>query len=353
MDLAAFKVRFDGQMAEFLDAALHAFSATLSDPSLAPFVAHTKDLALAGGKRIRPYLAYVMASDSGYPEEEILRCALAWELFHLFALVHDDVMDGGEERHGIPTAHAFLEKQLKKTSPKSEHARVAQGQAILLGDLLLSLAHQSLVGVEERGLIARDRLHVANSIFLRMSREVIAGQMLDLHLTTIPEASFALIARRNHLKTSTYTFIRPMQFGVALADSGKEALQFCEEFGTLVGQAFQLQDDLLDVRGGATGKTSMRDIREGQQTVLTQFVLEHGKPNHKKTLTALLGTDVSAQEEKTLLEVFQESGAFAHVEGLIANALSGAKVLLQDAVISSAACEQLEQVIAVLERRTA
>ncbi len=345
MDLAAFKVRFDGQMAEFLDAALHAFSATLSDPPLAPFIAHTKDLALAGGKRIRPYMAFVMMSDSEYPEAELLRSVLSLELFHLFALIHDDVMDGGEERHGIPTAHMFLAERMGKS-------KAAEGQAILLGDLLLSFAHQAILNIQERGIIARDRLHVAHTIFARMSREVIAGQMLDVDLTTRPVATFADVEKKNFLKTATYTFIRPMQFGVAIAGDSKDTMKFCEDFGALVGQAFQLQDDLLDVRGGDTGKTSMRDIREGQHTTLTQFVFEHGTADQKKELRAHMGKNFSAKEEANLRAIFEESKAFPYVETLITKAYNHASSLLEQAKLSKASHESLNALLGVLAQRT-
>ncbi len=346
MEFAQFKTRFDTHLEEFVASALSAFSATLSDPPLSPFIAHTQELALAGGKRVRPYLAYLMASESGYPEDELLRCVLAWELFHLFALVHDDVMDGGEERHGVPTAHVFLAQQ-------NVPQKVAEGQAILLGDLLLSFAHQTLLNIGERGIIPRDRLHVAHTIFCRMSREVIAGQMLDLDLTTRAPLSLDEIPHRNFLKTSSYTFIRPMQFGVAIDGGSAQQMQFCLDFGTHVGQAFQLQDDLLDVRGGDTGKTGMRDIREGQQTALTQFVFAKGTPAQQKLLRDHLGKNVTKKDEEALRKLFEETGTFAHLEGLIVKSYSAAEALLEQAEISRTSRTQLQALIAMLQGRTA
>ncbi len=346
MDLVTFKQRFDEQLDEFLGSATSAFSAVLMDPTIAPFVAHARSLAMAGGKRIRPYMAYTMMSDSEYPEAELLRSVLSLELFHLFALIHDDVMDGGDERHGIPTAHKLLEERMGK-------GKAAEGQAILLGDLLLSLAHQSILNIQERGLIARDRLHVAHTVFARMSREVIAGQMLDVDLTTRPSATFADIEKKNLLKTATYTFTRPMQYGVAIAGGSKETMKFCEDFGALVGQAFQLQDDLLDVRGGDTGKTPMRDLREGQHTALTQFVFEHGTAAQQKELRAHMGKNFPQKEEAQLRAIFEESKAFPFVETLITKAYNHAADVLEKAELSKASRESLSDLLTVLAKRTA
>ena len=128
MDLVSFKQKFDPYLDEFLTSSIHTCAASITDPLLVAFLTHAKDLTLSAGKRIRPYMAYVLASESTYPEAEILKSVLAWEVFHMFALIHDDVMDGGDTRHGVQTAHVFLEEQLssakrKGTPPKWQRGR--------------------------------------------------------------------------------------------------------------------------------------------------------------------------------------------------------------------------------------
>ena len=165
-------------------------------------------------------------------------------------------------------------------------------------------------------------------------------------------ATFADIEKKNFLKTATYTFTRPMQFGVAIAGGSKATMKFCEEFGALVGQAFQLQDDLLDVRGGDTGKTSMRDIREGQHTALTQFVFEHGTADQQKELRAHMGKNFSQKEEAGLRAIFEESKAYPYVEALITKAYNHTSTTLEQAELSKASRESLNALLVSLAERT-
>ena len=94
---------------------------------------------LAGGKRIRPFLVHLMyTSAGGKHQDELLPYLFAIELFHSFALVHDDIIDQSPFRHNVPTVHAFLETLYSKAKRIGDAKHTSMSQAILVGDLLFS-----------------------------------------------------------------------------------------------------------------------------------------------------------------------------------------------------------------------
>ncbi|MEI7512301.1 MAG: polyprenyl synthetase family protein [Candidatus Uhrbacteria bacterium] len=287
----AFKKRFDRVLARYLDVKVKELRVTTQDPFVLGLVKHTRVLLMAGGKRIRPYLAFLAYQAAGGKDERILDTLVGLEIFHMFALIHDDIMDKGLERHGVATAHAVY----------------GDAQAILLGDLLFGWASE-IVAASKGG-----------EIFSRMVQEVILGQMLDVDAICRKKVSDEFIQDKMRLKTASYTFIRPMQFGVALSHVGAihelPLHEFCENFGLHLGLAFQIQDDLLDltVSSEVLGKPVLNDIREGQKTVFTQYVAK----NTKYDLDSFKGKKVSLKSEKAIRKIFEESGAIEHGKNLM------------------------------------
>ena len=257
----------EGTLADFLAAQIAALDAT--DPALGGLARTTRDLVLAGGKRLRPTFAYWgWRAVSGDPVEPVLPALAALELMHTFALVHDDVMDESATRRGRPTAHRTFERQ--------HGARFGESAAILVGDLCLVWADQLLA----RTPMPTATLFAVRARYDRMRVEAVAGQYLDVLGENDPgqwSIDRALLVAR--LKTASYTVQRPLQYGLALAGPASPAVDDAfERYGALVGEAFQLRDDLLGVFGdpAVTGKPAGDDLRSRKPTTLLLLARQLG-----------------------------------------------------------------------------
>lgn len=157
------------------------------------------------GKRVRPYLIFLLANESTSLSPDQLRAVcIAHELVHTFALIHDDVMDQGITRHRSPTYHLAIQKMHAYTD-----LQPAMSQAILVGDLVLARATQIFTQT-----ITDPQAH---DIFFRMLDEVMIGQSGDIHLSHSPlrEKNSAIIAK-DTFKSAHYTFCKPLMMGATL-----------------------------------------------------------------------------------------------------------------------------------------
>lgn len=283
MQILAFKRRFDKALVRRLYQKEREMRELASDSYILNIVQHARKLVMEGGKRIRPYLAYISYRAAGGRDERVIETLVGLELFHAFALVHDDIMDRGKKRHGVTTAHE----------------KFGDAQAILLGDLLYNWAAEIIAPTK------------GQPIFAKMVDEVILGQMLDVDAIRRRSVSDRFIQDKMRLKTASYSFIRPMQFGVSLVVSrdmrhaSRDMMNFCERFGLPLGLAFQIQDDLLDLTASSAklGKSSMNDLREGQKTVFTQ---------HAPALMRYKGKKLGPKEKKEIRKILEKSKAIEH-----------------------------------------
>jgi len=203
------------------------------DPSAAMLVRELERLVGAGGKRIRPALCYwAFRAAGGRDAEPIVNVGVALELLHTSALVHDDVMDRADERRGVAASHRRFAAE---APPGADAEALGTAAAILVGDLALVLSEQALrlSGFGDPGL-AR-----AMTRFDRMRAEMAAGQFLDVSGTGDP-------ARVAALKSGSYTAVGPVLIGSALAGAGAAVEGPLGVYARLVGEAFQLRDDVVD-----------------------------------------------------------------------------------------------------------
>jgi geranylgeranyl diphosphate synthase type I len=301
MNIDVFRKRFDALLVRFLNKKTLGLKTCTSDASARSIIAYAKKLAMGGGKRIRPYLAYIAHRAAGGSSDRGMDALVGLELFHVFALVHDDIMDRGQTRHGVPTANRIF----------------GDAQAILLGDLLFNWSAE---------IVATTK---GQPVFMKMVDEVIIGQMLDVDAPNRSRVSDRFVLEKMRLKTASYTFIRPMQFGVALVPTtpspssgmsgggGDRMYRFCEKFGLPLGLAFQIQDDLLDLTATSKvlGKSSMNDVQEGQKTVFTQYVAKDVK--HRAFLERMKGKTLTREDRARLKKMFQDSGAIDHGKNMM------------------------------------
>ncbi|MFD8496423.1 polyprenyl synthetase family protein [Amycolatopsis sp. NPDC059657] len=274
------------------------------------------EFVFAGGKRLRPALCVLGWQSAGGSGEldAVIATAASLEMFHAFALIHDDVMDQSDIRRGQPTLHRILAGR-HADRPNPDLLGVNSG--ILFGDLALSWTDELLYGAS---FTAEQRQAIAPLLFA-MRTEVMYGQYLDLLSTGRPTTDLGhamLIAR---LKTAKYTIERPLHLGAALAGADKALLRGLTAFSIPVGEAFQLRDDLLGVYGdpGETGKSTVDDLRAGKHTVLMALALARAEPADERLLRFLVGdpdlTEVDAARVRAVLDA---TGARTSVERMIA-----------------------------------
>ncbi len=230
-----------------------------------------KQVVLSGGKRIRPYLllaSYELFGGTDYTE--VMPVAAAQELIHISMLIHDDIIDRDDERHGQPNIAGIYKTLYKKNVPPEDLDHYALSAALLAGDLLISSAHDIIVSsalVETDKLIALELLH--SSIF-----SVVGGELSDIESTFTPMQNIKPL-HIAHYKTAIYSFVNPLICGAKLANGSEADIQQLRNYGVNLGIAFQLADDLLGVFGDEqkTGKSILSDLQEGKGTYLVQQTL--------------------------------------------------------------------------------
>ncbi|MFW9802491.1 MAG: polyprenyl synthetase family protein, partial [Candidatus Thorarchaeota archaeon] len=129
-------------------------------------------------------------------------------------------------------------------------------------------------------------------------------------------------------------FQKALQMGATVAGASDSQLEAFSEFGSKVGQAFQMQDDILGSFGDeeVTGKSAEGDIREAKKTMLLIKALELAKPDQKKTLQSLLGKEgMTGEDVEKVRTIFRESGALEATEGIRDRLLNDAQSALKNA----------------------
>jgi len=239
-----------------------------------------------GGRAFRPTLCIASARAFGRPIEDALRTAVSIELMHNAMLIHDDVEDESEQRRGKPALHV----------------REGVPIAINVGDTLSLLSMRPL-------LDNRARLGPWLSLRIleeteRMARESAEGQAMELgwrrdNVTNVTEADYLEMVLK---KTCWLATIHPTRVGALIGSGGAAPLDPFIRFGFLVGAAFQIQDDLLNLVGDEEryGKELSGDIYEGKRTLMLIRLLEQGTAEERERVYRLLRRP---RAERSVVEV--------------------------------------------------
>ena len=237
-----------------------------------------RHVALGGGKRLRPFLVVETGVLFEVPRARTLMAGAALECVHCYSLAHDDLpaMDNDDLRRGRPTAH----KQFDEAT------------AILAGDGLLTLAFD---------ILARNETHpnpaVRAELVLALARGaglggMVGGQMLDLAAEgrfdggKVQKLGAAEVKQLQAMKTGALLRFGCLA-GAMLGEATPAQRAALDRYGSVLGEAFQIADDLLDVEGDAAtvGKATGKDAAVGKGT----FVSVLGVDQAKARLKALVG----------------------------------------------------------------
>ena len=217
---------------------------------------------LDGGKRLRPLLVLAACEAVGGQPDAAMRAAVAVELIHAYSLVHDDMpcMDNDVLRRGKPTVHV----------------QFGQTQAMLAGDAMQALAFEVLTpdaGVEPAlqarlcALLARDAGHAGMA----------GGQAIDRASVGMPLSEDAL--RDMHRRKTGALLQASVLMGAACGRTTPAAWQALSDFGSAIGLAFQVVDDILDVTqpSHTLGKTAGKDVDSNKPTYVSVLGLERAR----------------------------------------------------------------------------
>ena len=261
-------------------------------------------VAAGQGKRLRPLLTLLAARACGGTSEVALPAAVAVELLHNFTLVHDDIMDQDQTRHNQPAVHA----------------RWDQSVAILAGDVLFVLALQEL---------RRSRINVEamSTAFAAGALAVCEGQALDLAFEERSDVSLDDYLAMVDLKTG-YMLGLAAQMGALAADAEEPIIASTRRFGRLLGRAFQIQDDLLEIFSdeGTMGKSLGSDLAAGKQTYL-MIAAKEREPRVTQQALAAAGDNLD-RGMGLLREVLESTGVRAEAEEVIRQTIAEALAAL-------------------------
>jgi geranylgeranyl pyrophosphate synthase len=226
-----------------------------------------------GGKRIRPLLVSLAALAVNESTEHFYTPACALELIHTYSLIHDDLpaMDDDDLRRGKPSLHKAFD----------------EATAILAGDGLQALAFELLA--DAPGLSAEQRIQMVKTLAAASGpRGMVGGQAIDIAAV---DTDMTLDQLQNMHSMKTGALIRAaLAMGGITANASKEQLAALDVFGTHIGLAFQVVDDILDVEGDTQtlGKTQGKDSEANKPTYVKLLGLEGAKAEAQRLLEAAL-----------------------------------------------------------------
>ncbi len=343
------RLRVERILTAILDRQADALSAVSG--GLEDVIRELREFLLQGGKRLRPAFCYWGWRGAGHPDcDEILTAAAALELLHGCALIHDDLMDGSENRRGRPTIHRRFAALHAAHGWSGGADSFGASSAILLGDLCLCWCDQML---DECGLPPA-AIRAGKSYLHLMQTELVAGQYLEIHEQALGGCSSDRSRRVIRYKSAKYTVERPLHLGGALAGASTELLSVYTGFGVPVGEAFQLRDDILGVFGdpALTGKSTTDDLREGKPTLLIARTAECATTVQRKRIRSLHGNpDLDENGAAELRRIIRDSGALAAVEDLIERRMREGMDALDNAPITVEARQALSDLAIAVARR--
>jgi len=319
-------------------------------------IATLEDFVLGGGKRLRPVFAYWgwQAVASRDPDPDVLLLFSALELLHAWALIHDDVIDQSSTRRGRPTTHIQFAALHRDRDWRGSPDQFGVAAAVLTGDLAQAWADD----IVSRANLSPDARRRVQRVWASIRTELLGGQYHDIVAEASAAESIASAMNVARFKTACYTVTRPLQFGVAAAADRPDVEDVFEQFGTDLGVAFQLRDDVLGVFGDptVTGKPSGDDLRSGKRTVLVAEALglaEKSDPSAANVLRTSIGTQLTDAQVRELREVIEAVGALAAAESRIDALTRRALGTLAAAPINAAAKAGLTELARMATNRSA
>src|SRR4051794_23855503 len=227
------------------------------------------DIVKAGGKRLRPSLMLLIARALDHDPDLVIRAAAAAELLHTAGLVHDDLIDHATTRRGAPTLNSLFDN----------------GTVILIGDYLFAQAARTAASTGNTRVM---------DIFGRILAEMTDGQLREIFKAHDSDQTVEDYERRIYGKTASL-FAGSAEIAGVLSEAPEDQIQAVRQYAADLGIAFQIVDDVLDIRetSETLGKPAGSDLRQGTVTLPMLYFIGNG---HNPASVALLRRAISGQE---------------------------------------------------------
>ncbi len=252
-----------------------------------------------GGKRVRPLLTILAAEAVGKFNEDVLCAAAAIEILHNFTLVHDDIMDNADTRRGKTTVHV--------TS--------GVNTAILVGDLMMALAYDCLEKC------SKEHLREGLQIFNEGVKQVCDGQALDESLSKVDGATMPAYIDMISKKTGALLMAAGKLGGLLGGGTSKE-IDLLGNFGSNIGIAFQILDDVLDLEGDVErfGKPRGLDIIEKKKNYLFLKAQQSlGEKRFEVVNAAYRKSSISETDVVSVRNTYRDGGIFDAAKNEVAD----------------------------------
>ncbi|GAB3025282.1 geranylgeranyl pyrophosphate synthase [Nocardioides flavus (ex Wang et al. 2016)] len=285
-------------------------------------------LMAAGGKRFRPLLVLLAAESGPHPEApEVETAACVVELTHVASLYHDDVMDEADLRRGAHTANARWDNNV----------------AILTGDFLFGRSSELTAD------LGPEAVRIQAQTFTRL----VEGQIME----TVPPGpgEDPLAHYLDVVAGKTGSLIATSaRYGAMFGGARPEVVEALSAYGEIVGSAFQLTDDILDIasESDASGKTPGTDLREGVPTLPVLMAQASSDPSDARLLSLLGRPLTDDAEHAEALELMRAHPAMDRAREHVLAEASRAKKLLE-ALDPGPVREALESFADIVATRTA
>jgi geranylgeranyl diphosphate synthase type I len=269
-----------------------------------------RHLPLAGGKRLRPFLAMYACESVGGNAEQVFPFAASLEIMHNFTLVHDDIMDKSYLRRNYPTVHT----------------KYGEPTAILAGDFLFAKAFEAMHDIDVDPAVFKELDYGLIECVLGICE----GQQLDMEFekrTLISEEEYIDMIS----KKTAILFRLAGRGGAILGKATTEERDTLTDYGLLVGLAFQIWDDVLDISSDeeTLGKDIGNDIRNGKKTLIAVHTLHHATGKNKKILDDFFGNQEASDEDiRKVFSLFKELGSIEYAKKTAASYAEKAKQTL-------------------------
>ena len=292
--------------AEPIDKALRKYLKIREPRKLYDATAH---IPLAGGKRLRPVMALITCEMVGGDSEKAIPFATALETIHNFTLVHDDVMDDDDLRHGVDACHTVY----------------GLSTAILAGDTLFAYAFEMITDCDIEDGIKVDL--VKNVAYV--VRKIAEGQQMDINFEEEETVNAKEYLEMIRLKTSIL-FGAAAYGGAKIGGTSEKEARLLEEMATNVGLGFQIWDDYLDATASEKilGKPSGSDIKQGKRTLLVIEALNRANESDRKKLIEILDSKNTDKEIEVAVDIMDRCGALDKCHKQANGYLEGARKTL-------------------------
>jgi len=316
----------DKSLSSFLDTVKKDYKLHLVSPLLFESI---REFTLREGKRLRPLL--LILTYKGYSpsskkiSRQLYNASTCMEFLHNFMLIHDDIIDRSDLRRGKPTMH----KILSRTVPTRDPDKLGIDLGIIAGDIVYALAIDAFLSINETS----ERKERALKYFIQTAAFTAMGEFIDTvsGVKNVQDVDEKEVFLNYTLKTARYTFDCPMVTGAILAGASNKEIKKISHFGILIGQAFQIQDDIIGIfeTEANIGKSILSDLMEGKKTLLVThaFSVLRGK-SKSKFLKIFNKKTKTLKDLETIKKIFVETKSLDYAIESINTRLKEARKIL-------------------------